>query len=425
MTSKVLLRAFVCIKPFRGFLPPVALAPRLVVPPYDVIESEEARAEARANDLSFFYCSKPEVTFGPETDQYDDKVYQQGKANLLRYLALGRLEPDLMARMYIYEMQAVIQGESRSLTGIIGCTAVKDYLANNVKRHELTRHQKELDRTQLTDAQSANMGSVCQAYKPRKDIEGIIDNVKAERAHYDFNTKDGHRHLLWKCSQLTSLDLQQRFDSVSSVYIIDGHHRAAAAVNVQRRRRQRAEEAGVEWEDSGADYYMSINFSTDQLKILPYNRLVRDLNGLTQAQFMKAVEEKYEVVPETSYKPRGRGFVNLYLGGSWFGLKVRAEMLKGKDLVGRLDVQLLTDLILSPVLGIRDLRKTERIEFIGGATGGESIPAQCNNGFVAGFSLHPIDIDDVVKTADSNSILPPKSTWFEPKPKSGLVVNIF
>ncbi|HHW91954.1 MAG TPA: DUF1015 domain-containing protein [Firmicutes bacterium] len=409
------------IKPFAAVRPAPGMAARVAALPYDVVDSREAREIVAQNPYSFLRVDRAEVDLEPSIDVHDPRVYQKVRENLNRMLADGVFSQDGEENFYIYRLT---MGDHHQV-GLVACTAVDDYLNNTIKRHEQTRPDKEKDRVQHIEACNAHTGPIFLTYRARGEIDVLISRwTQNHPPVYDFLGPGGIGHTVWVVDdRIAKEELAAAFGAVKGFYIADGHHRCAAAARVAlRRREQDADYTGEE----EYNYFPAVLFPHTQLKILDYNRVVRDLNGLTPVRFKERVKEKFVLEDwrgQGPYRPEKRGLFGMYLEGKWYVLRVREEVLKGRDIVASLDVSLLQDNILGPILGIKDPRTDARIDFIGGSRGLKELEDRVRAGMAVAFSLYPTTITDVMDIADRNMVLPPKSTWFEPKLLSGLFIH--
>ena len=410
------------IKAFRGYVALQSLADKLIAPPYDVLDTTEARLMAAGNPHSFLHCNKPEIDLPEDTDLYSDIVYETGRANLKSFIASGWLVQEPESIIYIY----AITMNSRTQYGIMAAASVSDYEHKLIKKHELTRKKKEEDRTKLTDIQGANVGPVFLTYRNCDRVDAITQIVTSRASFIDVVTDDHVRHTLWKCSHEETHELVQAFNDINCTYIADGHHRAASAYNVCKLRKQRAESAGqVISDDDDCNFFLAIHFPDNQLRIMDYNRVLKDLNGLSHEEFLDKVKENFEVFDLQDPRPKAKHEFSLYLDSRWIGLRLKAERIVADDPVSNLDSFLLTKWCLQPVLDIQDLTTSERIDFVGGIRGLAELEERCRKDCVAAIALYPVQVEEVMSIADHEQIMPPKSTWFEPKPRSGMVVKVF
>ncbi|HWQ74935.1 MAG TPA: DUF1015 family protein [Syntrophomonas sp.] len=408
-------------KPFRAFRPRPDLAERVAALPYDVMSSEEARQRVKDNPYSFLHADKAEIDLSPDIDIYDARVYQKARENLDKMIADGVLQQDQQDNFYIYRQIR----NGRSQTGIVACCSIDEYLDNKIKKHEFTRADKEQDRINHVDVCDANTGPIFLTYRHREDIDHLIDEwCRKYEPVYNFKADDGIIHVVWVIDdQSVIAKLQQDFQQVEELYIADGHHRCASGVKVgQMRRRQHPDFSGTE----EFNYFLAVIFPDKDLQIMDYNRVVKDLNGLSREAFLAAVEEKFIITEASSdrpYKPLTRHTFGMYIEGCWFELKARPGTFDDIDPVVRLDVSILQNNLLRPVLGIEDLRTDKRIDFIGGIRGLEELERRVNEGMAVAFSMYPVTIQDLMDIANAGQVMPPKSTWFEPKLRSGLFIH--
>jgi uncharacterized protein (DUF1015 family) len=402
------------IREFRGLRPRREIAARVAELPYDVISSDEARKIAGKNPTSFFHVTKPEVDLPPDVDLYDDRVYDKGRENLQRFIKEGTLKRDSDANLYLYSL--VMNG--RTQTGLVACVSIDDYLNDKVKKHELTRKDKELDRTKHIDRLNAQTGLVFLLYREDGTRRELYKKAMALEPAYDFTSDDGIRHILRVVEDRTLISALKDSFRDTVLYIADGHHRAASSASVGIKRREAA--GGAPSAEAG--YFLATIFPHDELKILAYNRVLKDLNGLDRDGFLKALGEKYAIVEKPDDVPAVKHTVCMYMAGTWYTLTPKFPI--PKDVIQSLDVRLLQDTVLDPILGIQDPRTSKRIDFIGGIRGAGELKRLVDSGeFAVAFSMHPTSVDDLVGVSDSGGIMPPKSTWFEPKLRSGLIIH--
>ncbi|MCW8836289.1 MAG: DUF1015 family protein [Rhodospirillales bacterium] len=400
------------VRPFCGLRPVPEKAALVAAPPYDVLNSEEARERAAGNPLSFLHVSKAEIDLPPETDPYDDVVYAQAGKAFRAMVADGILIRDETPCYYVYRLTM----EGRTQTGVVVGASVSAYDQNIIRKHELTRPAKEDDRVRQIEAVAAQTGPVFLTHRPLDAVTRVVDDVTSDPALYDITADDGVRHELWVVGDQGRIaELTDAFEEEGVLYIADGHHRSAAASRVA---------AGMSaGPDDAASAFLAVAFPTDQMRILDYNRIVRDLGGMDAPAFLDRIGEAFSVETVSGRaQPTRAQELGLYLRGKWYRLRVREAMPPESDPVARLDVSLLTDRILSPLLGIEDLRRDARIDFVGGIRGLGELERLVDSGdWAAAFALYPTSIDDLLAVADAGSIMPPKSTWFEPKLADGLV----
>ncbi len=411
------------IKPFKGLRPPVELVERVESRPYDVLSSEEARAEAGDNEMSLYHIIKPEINFAPGTDEYDPRVYESGAEQLRKFRENGWLRPDEKECYYLYAQ--TMNGKTQY--GWVVCASVADYMQGVIKKHELTRSDKEADRMRHVRAHRAHVEPVFLAFRPRTALAALRDKYAACAPAYDFTAPgDGFRHRLWVVADPADEDtITREFEAMDSLYIADGHHRSAAAALVGDEMARQAERKTGEEE---YNYYMAVCFPSDELTILDYNRLVRDLNGMSEEEFLSHLEEDFTVERKGSapYRPEHQHDFALYLGGVWYKLTAREGTFDPTDPIGVLDVDISSRLILDKLLGIKDLRRDKRIDFVGGLRGLDELSRRVDSGEMKlALALHPVTMQQIMDIADSGNIMPPKATWFEPKLRSGLVVHTF
>ncbi|HEX9078566.1 MAG TPA: DUF1015 family protein [Desulfuromonadaceae bacterium] len=408
------------IKPFRALRPPKKLAHKLAALPYDVMSVEEARAMAAGNPDSFLHVSRPEIDLAPDIDPHAEQVYVQGKRNLDAFIQRGALVQDKRESFYVYRqrMGAITQ------TGLVVCASVDDYQSGVIKKHEHTRPDKEDDRVRHIDILNANDEPVFYLSRSCGEVEGIIEGVTNGPAEYDFTSDDGVDHTLWTITDQTLIGrLIELFAAIPRLYVADGHHRSAAAGRVRElRRKDNPNHTGREEYNS----FLTVIFPENQLNIMPYNRVVKNLNAHSVAEFISRVEEVFELAPSpTPVVPTGRHHFGMYLEGQWYRLHTREGIVNEADTVGRLDVSILQNRLLSPVLGIHNPRTDKRIHFVGGIRGNDELVKLVDSGeYAVAFSLFPTSIRELIELADQDQIMPPKSTWFEPKLRSGLFVHL-
>lgn len=408
-----IVKPFVCVHPAGGYYAEVAALP------YDVYSRAEAKAFVADRPHSFLNIDRPETQFPDDQDMYADCVYDKASSMLAQWQEDGILEQEEEACYFIYSLTM----NGREQTGIVGCCSVDDYLNNVIRKHEFTLEEKELDRIRHVDVCNAQTGPIFLAYRHREDIRSLVEQVKKAEPVFDFVSEDGVRHAGWKVSDRgVNRALESAFADISRTYIADGHHRCASAVKVALKRREETKDYTGKEE---FNYFLSILFPDDELKILPYNRLVKDLNGLTEEEFLNRVEEKFCIRKvSTAVKPTQKGICGMYLNGRWYLLEQREEYVRD-DCVDGLDVSYLQNELLCPVLGIRDPKTDHRIEFSGGIRGTDYLEKRCQADMAVAFSMHPTSIQELFAVADADRMMPPKSTWFEPKLRSGLFIHRF
>jgi uncharacterized protein (DUF1015 family) len=409
------------LKAFKGLRPPAEIAKDLASRPYDVLNSKEARIEAEGNPYSLLHIIKPEIDLPVDTDEHDPKVYEKARLNLDLFRKNGWLVQDDKARLYIYAQ--TMNGKTQY--GIVGCAGVDDYLNGVIKKHELTRHEKEEDRMKHVRITNANMEPVFFTYPAVKEIDATIDAyVKANHPVYDFTAVDSIGHHFWVIEDDATRDkIIDLFKEVPCTYVADGHHRTAAAALVGNEKRMQNPNYTGEEE---FNYFLAVHFPDDQLSIIDYNRVVTDLNGFSNEEFMKKLKEVFTIEPKGSkiFKPDQLHTFSMYLNGEWFSLAAKPGTFDDSDPIGVLDVTILSQLVLDNILGIKDLRTDKRIDFVGGIRGlGELVKRVDSGEMNVAFALYPVSMKQLIDIADTGNIMPPKTTWFEPKLRSGLVVH--
>lgn len=408
------------IKPFKAIRPSPQFANLVAALPYDVMNSEEARIMAKGNPYSFLHVDKAEIDLEPHVDLYDISVYEKAQANFQQMLSDQVLQQDPSPCLYIYRL--VMNG--RSQTGLVACTSIDEYLNDTIKKHEQTRADKEKDRIKHVDYCNANTGPIFLTYRTKHEITETIVAWTKQVPLYDFVAEDGIGHTIWKIDDpVTITILENMFQNVDHLYIADGHHRAASAVKVGlQRRSQHADYLGSE----EFNYFLSVLFPDEELYIMDYNRVIEDLNGLNVTSFLEVVQKKFILQPydlEGPYRPDKKHTFGMYLDGLWYRLEAKSGSFNANDPIDQLDVSILQNNILLPILGITDPRRDKRIDFVGGIRGLEELEKRVNEGMAIAFSMFPTTIDDLIKIADAGKMMPPKSTWFEPKLRSGLLIH--
>jgi len=410
------------IRPFKGIRPPKELVEKVESRPYDVLSSEEARAEAGDNEMSLYHIIKPEIDFSPDTSEYDPKVYEQAARNFKKFQDKGWLVQDEKPAYYIYAQ--TMNGKTQY--GLVVGAFVDDYLNGTIKKHELTRKDKEEDRMKHVRVNDANIEPVFFAYPDNKVLDELINKyVKNNAPEYDFIAPiDGFGHQFWVISDANDIDvITKEFAKMPALYIADGHHRSAAAALVGA---EKAKNNPNHKGDEEYNYFMAVCFQASQLTILDYNRVVKDLNGLTSAQFLEKLEKNFDVQKKGKemYHPTGLHNFSLYLDGEWYSLTAKKGTYNDADPIGVLDVDISSRLILDEILGIKDLRTDKRIDFVGGIRGLNELKERVDSGEMKmALALYPVSMQQIMDIADSGKIMPPKATWFEPKLRSGLVIH--
>lgn len=409
------------IHPFKGLRPKPELVKKVASPPYDVLSSEEARQMAEGNPLSFLHVVKPEIDLPPDTDIYSDVVYQKGHENLKRLIEDGAMIQDDVPCYYFYRQ---IMGE-HSQIGLVAGASIEDYENDVIKKHEHTRAAKEADRIRHVDTLSANTGPVFLTYRVREEMDRLTAEATAGAPLYDFTSADGIQHTFWKVDDPSMIQkISGLFAGIDVLYVADGHHRSASGTRVgQRRRKANPNHTG----DEEYNFFLSVIFPDNQMYIMDYNRVVKDLNGLDTGEFLKRIGDKFDYAlagGDEPFKPTALHEFGMYLGGSWYRLTPRPGTFDEDDPVACLDVAILQDNLLHPVLGIEDPRKDSRIDFVGGIRGLAELKKRVDGGEAVAFALYPTGIDQLMAIADAGRVMPPKSTWFEPKLRSGVIVHL-
>ena len=409
------------IKPFKGIRPPKNLVEKVASRPYDVLNSDEARAEAAGNPYSLYHIIKPEIDFPVGTDEHEDKVYTKAAENFAKFRSNGWLVQDENEKYYVYAQTM----NGRTQYGLVVCAYVDDYMTGKIKKHELTRRDKEEDRMKHVRVNNANIEPVFFAYPHHEELDNIVKDISKNTPEYDFVAEfDGFGHTFWKIDdEKTIAQITGIFAEIPSLYIADGHHRSAAAALVGNEKRlQNSNHTGKE----EYNYFMAVCFPDNQLTIIDYNRLVKDLNGLTDEEFLKKLKENFQVEEKGTdiFKPESLHHFSLYLSGKWYSLIAKEGTYNDNDPIGVLDVTISSNLILDEILGIKDLRSDKRIDFVGGIRGLGELKRRVDSGEMkAALALYPVSMKQLIDIADSGNIMPPKTTWFEPKLRSGLVIH--
>lgn len=407
------IKPFVCIRPNEN------VASKVAALPYDVYNRQEAKIEVEKEPLSFLKIDRAETQFDDSVDIYSDVVYDKARQLLDEMIDNGTFITDNKECYYIYEL--IMNG--RSQTGIVACASIDDYLNNTIKKHENTRADKEIDRIRHVDACNAQTGPIFLAYRSNNIINNIVDKTKNDKPIYSFVTLDNVSHNVWKISNDNDInDVKNAFKNIDNIYIADGHHRAASAVKVGIKRRQ--ENEGYSGKEE-FNYFLSVLFPNDQLMIMSYNRVVKDLNGLTKEQFLDKVSEYFEIkeIGDKPYQPDKKATFGMYIDNIWYMISAKQELLNITDTVKSLDVSLLQDYLLNPILNIKNPKTDDRIDFVGGIRGLAELEKRVHEDMKIAFSMHPTSIDELFNVADDNKLMPPKSTWFEPKLRSGLFIH--
>ena len=416
------------IKPFKGIRPPKDLVEQVSSRPYDVLNSEEARKEAAGNPKSLYHIIKPEINFEPMLDEHDPRVYEAAVEQFKRFKAEGWLVQDPEERYYVYAQTILADnplsgGKEKTQYGLVVGAWVDDYLEGRIKKHELTRRDKEEDRMKHVRVLNANMEPVFFAYPHRDDLDGLIARVCAGKPEYDFvAAPEGFRHTFWVIDdQATIAEITNIFAQIPAMYIADGHHRSAAAAGVGAEKQKATSDKEAEF-----NFFLAVCFPDNQLNIIDYNRVVKDLNGLSSEAFLEKVAEDFEIEDKGTeiYKPQRLHNFSLYLDGHWYSLTAKEGRYNDADPIGVLDVTISSNLILDKILGIKDLRSDKRIDFVGGIRGLGELKRRVDSGEMkVALALYPVTMQQIIDIADSGNIMPPKTTWFEPKLRSGLVIH--
>ena len=411
----------ITVKPFFALRPHKDFVEECAALPYDVMSSDEARIEVEGKPYSFLHIDKAEIDLDKDIDIYDEAVYAKAASNLKLFEDKGIYVNDGAKRYYFYRQ--IMDG--RAQTGIVGCASIDDYLENRIKKHEFTRADKEVDRIKHVDTCSAHTGPIFLTYKYSSELDEIISKETEKAPIYDFTSEDGIRHTVWATDN-SSVDeaIERAFASLDALYIADGHHRAASAVKVGVKRRQENPDYNGNEE---FNFFLSVIFPSKSLKILDYNRLIKDLNGYTPEKFLSVVSKNVGTVEEYEgmgqYRPENTHTVGIYVNKKWYKVKFYEEICNADSAVDRLDCAILQKNVLSPILGIDDPRSDKRIDFAGGIRGLGYLEERCNQDMVAAIAMYPTSLDELMAVADSGEVMPPKSTWFEPKLRSGILIH--
>jgi len=406
------------VKAFRALRPVAGYADKIADLPYDVMNSDEARMMVKDRPLSFLHVDKAEIDLDPGVNIYDDSVYEKAKLNFRQLRTSGKMQKDESEFYYIYQLTM----DGRSQTGIVACPSVDDYLANTIKKHELTRADKEADRIRHVDILDANTGPIFLAHRPDKNLSAITSAwMKGHEPFFSF-VQGNVKHSGWVVDKAETITtIASCFKDIPALYIADGHHRCASAVKVAQKRREA--NSGYSGNEE-FNYFLAVIFPSDELTIFDYNRLIKDLNGLTEDEFLEKVRVSFDVEKVSSaVKPQTKHEFGLFLKNTWYRLKAKDSIWDESDPVERLDVSILQNCLLKPVLGIDDPRTDKRIDFVGGIRGLGELERRVNSDMAAAFSMYPTTLDDLMAIADAGKIMPPKSTWFEPKLLSGLFIH--
>ena len=416
------------IRPFKCVRPEKPLVSRVAALPYDVYNRAEAKVVVEKDPITFLAIDRAETSLPDEVDTYDPQVYAHAKELYQARLADGTFIHDDDTAYYVYEL--VMDG--RSQTGLVAVSSIDDYVNGVIKKHENTREDKEIDRITHVDTLGAQTGPIFLAYRADTVIDEVVNKTRETEPLYDFTADDGVAHRVWKIADATAVEtIEKAFSDINAIYIADGHHRAASAVKVGLKRREAAGRTvngagttGVEGRIVESDYFLSVLFPHEQLHIMDYNRTVKDLNGYDKASFIEKISECFDVKEaDGQVSPDKKGTFGMYLEGKWYVLTAKPELYEGKDVVGALDVSVLQDYLLGPVLGIGDPRTDKRIDFIGGIRGLSELERRADGDMKVSFSMYPTSIEELFDVADAGLLMPPKSTWFEPKLRSGIFIH--
>lgn len=403
------------IRPFRALRPQPERAQEVASVPYDVVNTDEARALAEGMPLSFLHVSRPEIDLPPDTDIHSDVVYRKAVENFEKLIATVPLEKESEPSLYLYRL---IMGDHEQI-GIVACASIDEYDDGTIRKHERTRRDKEDDRTRHMLMLKAQTGPVFLTYRARPEIDEQVSTAINADPLFDLTAPDGVRHTIWRLSETESL--VKSFESVPLLYIADGHHRAASA---SRARAELKQQSFAHTGDEDYNYFLTVIFPDSQMQILAYNRTVHDLNGLSQQEFLNAILEQFTISENADPEPAKRGHWSMYLGGKWYGLQQSPAATLPTGTVAMLDVSILQDRLLDPILGIKDIRTDKRVDFIGGLRGTKELERLVNEGKAAvAFSMFPTTVEELLMVSDANEIMPPKSTWFEPKLRDGLLIH--
>jgi uncharacterized protein (DUF1015 family) len=405
------------IRPFQGYRPKANLATQVTSPPYDVMNTAEAKAMAAGNDLSFLHVIKPEIDLDTGVNPYDKKVYAKGAENLQRLIKSETLIQDPAPCFYIYQQK---MGDHVQV-GVVAGASVDEYEKGLIKKHEFTRPDKEDDRTNHVNALSANTGPVFLTYAENNDVNSFVEKIRTRTPEYDFVSDDGIGHTLWVVSETAEIEeLAGHFQKIPALYVADGHHRSASATRVRAMRR---DENSAHAGDEEYNFFLTVIFPDTQMKIMAYNRVVLDLAGLDNDAFLAKVGEKFDIAPAAAPEPASARSFGMYFGGQWHMLTAKDGSFPADDPVASLDCAILQDNLLNPILDIDDPRTNKRIDFVGGIRGSKELEKRCAEGAAVAFALYPTSITQLMSVADADKVMPPKSTWFEPKLRSGLITR--
>ena len=405
------------VRSFRAVRPEPKSAAAVSSVPYDVVSTEEARRLAAGNPLSFLHVSRAEIDLPDGTDPYSDAVYRKAVENFESLKSRAPLAAEAEESLYVYRLRM----DGREQTGIAGAYSLDEYDSDVIRKHERTRRDKEDDRTRHMLELSAQTGPVFLTYRDRREIDEIVEAVKKEAPLFDFTSPDGVSHTIWRIGGAAAGRLAEQFRPAPLLYIADGHHRAASAA---RARRELEKKNPKHTGDESYNFFLAVAFPAGQVRILPYNRVVQDLNGRTPAEFLAAVKEKFSVTEDAPASPSRKGDISFYVAGRWYSLRIPPGGVATGGAIGSLDAALLQEKVLEPLLGIRDIRTDKRVDFVGGIRGTPELERLVDSGkFAVAFSLYPVSLQELMAVSDANEIMPPKSTWFEPKLRDGLLIH--
>lgn len=412
------------VKPFKGIRPVKELASKIAALPYDVMNSDEAREMVKGNPYSFLHVDRAEIDLDPSIDIHDKRVYEKARENLDRMIKDGEYTQDEKPCLYIYRQ--IMNG--RAQTGIVFCASIDDYMNNVIKKHEFTRADKEEDRINHVDYCDSNTGPIFLTYKEdqiaSEIIEAWIENESKRKPVYNFTAEDGISHIVWVIdNEIIINEIIDLFKEIDYLYIADGHHRSASAVKVGLKRR----EANPNYTgDEEFNYFLAVAFPDNDLMVMDYNRVVKDLNGLSKDQLIEKLEEKFDVTEahgSEPFKPYKKHTFGMYVENKWYVLEAKDGIYNAEDPIDSLDVAILQNNVLTPILGIEDVRTSDRIDFIGGIRGLKELERRADSDMKIAFSMYPTEVSDIMDVADIGEVMPPKSTWFEPKLRSGLFIH--
>lgn len=407
------------VKPFRGLRPVVEKASDVVAPPYDVLNTAEARERVKGHPLSFLHISKPEIDLPEGTDPYAAEVYEKGAENLQKLISDKVLMRDDKPYYYVYRL---IMGNHQQ-TGLVVAASVADYDTNRIRKHEYTRPDKEDDRVRQIDALNAQTGPVFLTYRNNKIVEDITSKVSKTNPTYNLTADDGVKHTIWVVTDDNDIStLTDTFDAMDCLYIADGHHRSASASRIAAKRNEGKENT----ESTSHDYFLSVIFPDNQMQILDYNRVIVDLNGLSESELIEKIKNSFSIdAVDLAYKPKKATEFSMYLKGQWYRLQINENLIPANDPVASLDISLLQNNLIEPLLGVSDPRRDKRIDFVGGIRGLEELEKRVDSGEMqVAFAIYPTSLAQLMDVADANEVMPPKSTWFEPKLADGLVSHV-